>query len=90
MADLGVINLYKFKFLFRDDAAYEEFIGVFRESLRYDLRTIMSKDEVLGLSLSDEGAKEVLYSRLARAISRNPELVDKLAARIEDDEVVQD
>ena len=85
---VNVIDLGRFKHLFKDESSYEEFVTGLRESLRYDLRPIMSNSEVLGASLSAEGIKDVLYDRFVRALSRNPSLIDKLTERIQDDEIV--
>ena len=84
---VNVIDLGRFKHLFKDESSYEEFVTGLRESLRYDLRPIMSNSEAV-TSLSAEGIKDVLYDRFARALSRNPSLIDKLTERIQDDEIV--
>ena len=83
-----VINLDAYKHLFANEEAFQEFGKEFAESLEFDFRPIIHNGQVVGSTLSPEGTKELLYSKFAKRISENPEVLEEIVDRIENDEIV--
>jgi hypothetical protein len=84
-----VINLDRYKELFRDEAAFERFVALLAEDLEHDFRPILVGDRMIGASLSAEGAKHILYDRMIRRLGERPELLGELTRRLSDDEIVE-
>jgi len=83
------IVLDRYKELFRDESAYEQFLALLRTAARAELAPVFSGDELLGTVLSPAGTKDVLYERFLKRISEKPELLAEIADRLEKDEIVE-
>tara|TARA_R110002049_G_scaffold4601_5_gene32151 strand:+ start:219942 stop:220217 length:276 start_codon:yes stop_codon:yes gene_type:complete len=85
---MSALILDEYKNLFRDDKSYLRFVRVLEDRLRDDFSPVFSDTEVLGAFLSSDAAKDVIYDRLVQRMGKNPELLDELKRRIEDDKSV--
>jgi len=75
--------------LFKDDAAYEQFLALLRAAARSEMAPVFAGDELVGTVLSPAGTKEVLYERFLKRLSEKPELLAEIADRLEKDEIVE-
>ncbi|MCA9081923.1 MAG: hypothetical protein KDA58_15285 [Planctomycetaceae bacterium] len=85
---MDAVILDNYRHLFKDEAAYQEFVAQFEGELDFDLKVILSDHRILGATLSPTGAKELISERVIRHVSQYPEMLDELTRRIEDDEIV--
>ncbi len=83
-----ILNLEQYVHLFRDERSCQEFASVITGVQKAGLRVIVFHDQVIGATLSAEGAKEVLYQRLVKQLSENPDTIEKLAKRLNEDSIV--
>ncbi len=83
-----ILNLEQYAHLFRDEKSCQEFASVMTGEQKAGLRVILFHDQVIGAALSAEGAKEVLYQRLVKQLSENPDTIEKLAKRLNEDSIV--
>ncbi len=85
---MSALILDEYKDLFRDEDAFAQFVQVLEEKLQDDFSPVLSQTEVLGAFLSSEAAKDVIYDRIVRRMSQNPDLLDELKRRMENDKTV--
>jgi len=85
---MSALILDEYEGLFRDHESFTKFVQVLEEKLRDDFSPVLSKAEILGAFLSSEATKDVIYDRLIQRMGRNPDLLDELKRRIEDDKTV--
>jgi hypothetical protein len=84
-----VIALEKQKAKFRDAAAFEEFLQVFREALKDDaMPLVVSGNELLFAAISRESAQQLLADRISKRLAENPEMLSELRSRLESDDIV--
>lgn len=88
MVTTNIINLDNYRHLFRDEEAFDEFAEILRSSMEQELRPIICHNRVIGSALSAGGTKDFLYDRMVKRMTQRPEILDELADRIENDEVV--
>lgn len=84
----SILNMDQYLHLFKSEQACKEFADVLTGHANVGLRVILFHEEVIGASLSAEGAKEVLFQRLVRNLSDNPDTIDKLTKRLREDTIV--
>ncbi len=80
------IKLDEYRHLFRDDAAFAEFAELLRGAMAADFRPIVANGNMIGTVLSAAGSKSVLGDRILRRIERNPEVIDELLNRLDEEE----
>ncbi len=84
-----LMNLEKQKSLFKDEAAFVEFVRSWREAVKQSqMQVVMVNDEVLCTAVSPESTKQLLSERILRRFAENPELLNELKDRFESDEIV--
>ena len=84
-----VIALDKKKDLFRDQAAFDQFVGYIRQALADDaMPLVMSGNEVLFAAVSGEPAKQLLADRILKRLAENPDMLAELRNRLESDDIV--
>ncbi|MFG0297661.1 MAG: hypothetical protein ACF8PG_17280 [Maioricimonas sp. JB045] len=86
---MNSLNLETYRNLFPDDASFDRFVERLVSDLQFDLRPIMVDGRMLGLTLSPEGAKDVLYDRMVSRMAKDPSVLSDLADRLENDEIVE-
>lgn len=82
------LELDQFRELFKDEAAFESFAKAFTDSLQHDLCPIFVHSELVGTTLSPAGTKNVLFDRMMHRALKNPDLLNELTDRIENDDIV--
>ena len=84
-----VIALDKQKALFRDAAAFEQFVQVLREAIKDDsMPLVVSGEELLFTAVSREMAQHLLADRILNRLCEDPELLSKLKDRLESDDII--
>ncbi|QDU36356.1 hypothetical protein Mal4_06410 [Maioricimonas rarisocia] len=86
---MNSLNLETYRNLFPDDASFNQFVERIVSDLQFDLRPIMVGEKMLGLTLSPEGAKDVLYERMVSRMAKDPSVLSDLADRLENDDIVE-
>lgn len=74
--------------LFRDDEAFSSFVQLIRAKLSDDFSPVMSDKEVLGAFVSSEAAKEMIFDRIAKRLSKDPSTLSDVRDRLENDKIV--
>lgn len=81
-----LIALDREKRLFRDAAAYQEFIELFRNAVAANsMPLVLVENEVLFTALSPASTQQLLSERILKRLSENPALIDELRHRLEED-----
>ena len=83
------VNLDDYKGLFRDDHAFDEFVGVLRGAASATVLPVFSGQQLLGGITSPGGVKEWLSERFLKRLAERPDLLSEIADRLENDEIVE-
>lgn len=84
-----VIALDNQKALFRSEAAFEEFLQVFRTAFKDDaMPLVVSGKELLFAAVSRESAQQLLADRILKRLGENPQMLADLRERLESDDIV--
>jgi hypothetical protein len=83
------INLDEYKNLFRDDASFDRFVAMLKGASGSSTLPIFSGRQLLGGIASPLAMKEYLSERFLKRIAEKPELLEEIADRLENDEVVE-
>jgi hypothetical protein len=84
-----ILNLDKWKSLFKDDQAYKQFTGLLEEAAEdTSVRLLVSDDRVLLGLVSPEEAQNRLRDRIMQRLAEKPEILDRLKERLESDNLV--
>ncbi|MBA4067553.1 MAG: hypothetical protein C0501_28360 [Isosphaera sp.] len=81
-----VINLEKYKGLFKDAAAFEQFAAKLEEAAG-NSAMVFCGEELYGAFVSPEEAEERLRSKIIRRLAKNPALLDSIKDSLEDEVV---
>ena len=75
--------------LFRDAAAYKEFVRILGSSLDNDeLRVVFADSDIVCTVVSPDGIRDLMRHRILARFSEQPDLLDELRQRLEDTELV--
>ncbi len=90
VGSLGILQLRKFKDLFRDDAAYAAFISAMRDIADPGVISVLLDDEqpICGV-VSTQDAQDALRTRIVSRLMENPQGLDEIRKRLEDDRMVE-
>ena len=84
-----VIALDKQKALFRDSAAFEQFLQLFRDAFRDDaMPLVVSGKELLFAAVSRDSAQQLLADRILKHLAENPDMLSELRSRLESTDIV--
>lgn len=83
-----VIKLDDYRPLFRDDEAFREFVAAFKSIGAQGASLVLAGGEAIGSILSAGGTKELLYERVVKKIAADPNILTKLADRLERGNIV--
>jgi hypothetical protein len=84
-----VLNLEKYKSLFKDDASFRQFAELIENATEGNvMRLVLCGDEILTALISAEEAQERLQDRIAKRLAKDPTTLDKLKERLESDDIV--
>jgi hypothetical protein len=81
--------LEKFRDLLLTRTAYQSFKGKLTASLRSGFSPILAEGQILGLAVSTENGKELIYERVADQWARNPSFLDQLRQSLESEDLVE-
>jgi len=88
MQDSSTIKLDDYRDLFRDSESFSKFINAFRKASSGDLTMLMASNEVVGSVMSPQATKDVIYDRMIQRMASKPGLLEEIADRIDNDEIV--
>ena len=84
-----IIELDKQKALFRDEAAFEELLQIFRRALEKEaMPLVVSGDEVLFVAVSREFIQQLMADRILKRFPEKPGMLSDLRNRLESDDIV--
>ncbi len=84
-----VFNLEKYKKLFKDEASFREFADVIEGATDGNvMRLVLCGDNIVSALISAEDAQERLRDRIAKRLSKDPAVLDKLKDRLESNDIV--
>src|SRR5258708_522870 len=81
--------LENFRKLFRDEASYRSFKGKLADSLRAGFSPVLADGKILGLAVSNENGKELIYQSVTEQWVKNPSSLDKLRQSLESEDLVE-
>lgn len=61
---MKIFDLGEYRYLFRDNEAFEDFVGVLRERTSESLTPVVIEQEVIGALLSSEATEKALMNRM--------------------------
>lgn len=75
---------------FRNDDAFDEFLGALEANMRHEgMAPIWAKNRLIGTAIAPEAAKRLMRERMLDAIATDPTLADEIVRRIQDDDIVE-
>lgn len=88
---MRTLQLNEHRDLFRDENAYAEFVRILREADDSDeLRVIFADEDALGAVVGLRAIRERMQRRILNRFAGQPDLLDELRRRLEDDENLVD
>lgn len=81
--------LEKLRALFRDQASYDSFKERIIASLQTGFSPVIADGKIVGLAVSTDNGKELIYEMVTEQWARNPGLLDKLRQSLENEELVE-
>ena len=90
VGSLGILQLRKYKTLFRDDAAYATFISAVRSVADPAVISVLLDDEqpICGV-VSTQDAQDAMRMRILSRLMEDPKTLDEIRRRLEDDKMVE-
>ena len=86
---MKAMQLNQYSNLFRDKAAYQEFVRLLGESLEDDeLHIVLSDSDVVCTVMGTETVKEIMQHRILKRFAEQPDLLDELRDRLQDTDLV--
>jgi hypothetical protein len=82
------LNLDRLKDLFRDESGYEQFVAVIASSFRSATCPVFAGGKIIGVALSPENAKDLLFDRVVECWSKDPSILDRLGQALADDDLI--
>lgn len=87
---MAAIVLDAHRNLFRDNAAFDQFVALFQEDPNHPGFTpVWAKQKHLTILLSPTNAKELVQDRMLRRMLEQPSLLDEMKNRLESDDIVE-
>lgn len=80
--------LERLKGLFRNDADYEQFVGIIASSFGSATCPVIAEGKIIGVALSPENAKDLIFDRVVEQWSKDPSVLDRLNDALGDDDLV--
>lgn len=86
---MAAIILDAHRNLFRDDAAFDQFVALFQEDPSHPGFTpVWAKQKHLTILVSPTNAKKLVQDRMLQQMIEQPSLLDEMKTRLESDDVV--
>jgi hypothetical protein len=85
---MAFLALEKHRNLFASDGAFSEFLQIVEKAAHGDGVTLLANQKLVGTWLSPEATRLMLQDRILGRLTKNPELLDEIADRLENDPVV--
>jgi hypothetical protein len=85
---MKALQLKEYNQLFRDEAAYEEFVRLLSASLEKDeLRVVFADGELVCTVMGPDAVRELMQYRIFRRFSDQPDLLDELRQRLGEEDL---
>ena len=80
--------LEKLKSLFSSEKNYDEAVEIIVSSFRSATCPVFAGGKIVGVALSPENAKDLLFDRVAERWSKDPSILDRLTLAMADDDLI--